>query len=214
MLFTLPRYFEFVVNVERIPLNSTQRLQLQHSQLALNSIYILGYRIIGSLLFYSAVPYLVILTLSLKIYFTNKKASRRRRRMSITKQNNCPTSERLFIAIVAKFLISRWPTTALDIAEFIVGSSEFVKSHEMMLLSQISNLVVILFSASSFCIFYKFSSHFRSSFTCLSVLVEERTTELIKSTSQSQLNTLGVQKTYLKRQRSASWAPGDLYKIV
>lgn len=210
MIFTIPRYFEFDIVFDK----SVQRYLLLHSNLALNSLYVLYYRIIGSLLFYSAIPYLIILVLSLQIWYSNMKAHEERQQISTNMKKHFKSSERLFITIVAKFLLSRSLTSVLDIIEFLIGSSEFVKSNELLLLSQISNLIIIFSSAINFCIFYKFSSNFRSSFIYFSILIDERTSEWIKSASQSHLHLWKRKESETEsRPRSATWSPGDRNRI-
>lgn len=109
------------------------------------------------------------MVLSLKIYYSNRANHRIREKLSssVYIKRRVSDSEKLFIAIIVKFLISRLLTTVLDITEHLIGSDTFFRSNEMLFLAQLSNLIVIVSSGSNFLIFYKFSTSFRSSMNYL-----------------------------------------------
>lgn len=73
------------------------------------------------------------------------------------------SSEKVFIALTIKFLISRLTSTFIDTIECIVGPDVFVQSSTATLIVNINNIVVIISSALNFFIFWTFSAKFRRS---------------------------------------------------
>uniref|UniRef100_A0A0M3IMD1 G_PROTEIN_RECEP_F1_2 domain-containing protein n=1 Tax=Ascaris lumbricoides TaxID=6252 RepID=A0A0M3IMD1_ASCLU len=62
---------------------------------------------------------------------------------------------------MAKFLLSRLMPTALDVAEHIVSAKEFLNSSTATICVDISNLLVVISSATNFFIYFAFSRSFR-----------------------------------------------------
>jgi len=122
----------------------------------------IGYRIVGGLMFYSLLPYVVLFAMSLRVYFVLRAAAKARLKMA-ARQNvsGCTDSEMILLCVMAKFLFSRLMPTALDVAEHAIGSDKFLESSEATLCVDISNLIVVASSSMNFLIFYFFSNSFR-----------------------------------------------------
>jgi hypothetical protein len=159
--YSIPRYFEFTVKF-----NYDHHLYLTiPTSLMTSRIYIIGYRIVGGVLFYSACPYILIFIMSFKVWKKTTEAYHERAQMkapSIRERENL-NSERIFFAITTKFLISRLAATLFDILEHLLGAQAFVESPFAMLCVHFNNLVVVIASILNFFIFFGFSSSFRKS---------------------------------------------------
>jgi hypothetical protein len=159
-VYALPRYFE----VNTVYNEKSGKIELATSSLIQNSTYLLVYRIIGSLLFYSAVPYIVAIVLSLKIYFVIKQSRTTFLRSSAKtgeSKKRLRESEKFLFILCARFLLSRSITTILDISEHTIGSQKFLASAMNLFFIDISNFIVVLTSLTNFFILFAFSKHFR-----------------------------------------------------
>uniref|UniRef100_A0A0N5A9C6 G_PROTEIN_RECEP_F1_2 domain-containing protein n=1 Tax=Syphacia muris TaxID=451379 RepID=A0A0N5A9C6_9BILA len=164
IIFSLPRFFEVVV-LEY----DDGFVDVVQSDLGKNHIYLFYYRIIGGLVFYSLLPYIVLFALSAKISLVLRTAAKQRQIMSSSmnhKTKAISDSELILLAVMAKFLLSRLMPTALDVAEHIVTSEIFVLSSVATLIVAISNLLVVISSGINFFIYFMFSKTFRHS-ACL-----------------------------------------------
>jgi hypothetical protein len=155
-VFSIPRIYEYIVSYNEIE----KSYSIHGSVLTKSTFYIIGYRIFGSLVFYSAVPYFLIFIMSFKIWNKISIASQIREQMNVfsSSQN---TSEKIFIAITIKFLISRFGTISFDIIEHIIGTETFEASSLAMLFVSINNLFVVASSALNFFIFWIFLKPFK-----------------------------------------------------
>lgn len=161
LLYSLPRYFEFYV--EYVPKEAVYLTN--PSSLVSSKVYVIGYRIIGGVLFYSALPYILIFLISAKIWQTTAEATRSRTQMKATspREKENLNSERILFAITVKFLVSRFAATLFDIVEHFVGADVFVNSAFAMLCVYVNNLMVVISSALNFFIFLYFSTAFKKS---------------------------------------------------
>lgn len=157
LCFSIPRYFEL-----ELRLDEQDQYYLSQTSLVHNQVYMIGYRIVGGLMFYSLLPYVVLFAMSLRVYFVLRAAAKARLKMA-ARQNvsGCTDSEMILLCVMAKFLFSRLMPTALDVAEHAIGSDKFLESSEATLCVDISNLIVVASSSMNFLIFYFFSSSFR-----------------------------------------------------
>ncbi|VDD93168.1 unnamed protein product [Enterobius vermicularis] len=163
IVFSLPRLFEVVVVEYEDGFSDVVQ-----SDLGKNHFYLFYYRIIGGLVFYSVLPYIVLFALSAKISLALRAAAKERQVMSrslSSRANRIADSELILLAVMAKFLLSRLMPTALDVAEHIVTSEIFVLSPAATLLVAISNLIVVISSAVNFFIYFLLAKSFRRS-TC------------------------------------------------
>ncbi|MCP9265622.1 Mitochondrial-processing peptidase subunit beta [Dirofilaria immitis] len=116
LLFSLPRLFELSVYELNGEYHVNQTLLVEIRA------YMLGYRIIGGMLFYSLFPYIILFIISARICLAIHAANKQRQNFVATrgitnlKSTDC---ELLLITVMAKFLISRLMPTALDLAEHI-----------------------------------------------------------------------------------------------
>ncbi|KAM3725463.1 Sex peptide receptor [Dirofilaria immitis] len=158
LLFSLPRLFELSVYELNGEYHVNQTLLVEIRA------YMLGYRIIGGMLFYSLFPYIILFIISARICLAIHAANKQRQNFVATrgitnlKSTDC---ELLLITVMAKFLISRLMPTALDLAEHIVSSSEFLVSTTATFFVDISNLIVVISSAMNFFIYFTLSRAFR-----------------------------------------------------
>lgn len=161
LLFTLPRYFEITVEYNEL----LQTYSLIRKPIASSPSYIILYRIIGSLLFYSAIPYILIFFMSFRVWYKMSLAFNERMEMQCLNPSEMKniSSEKVFIALTIKFLISRLTSTFIDSIECLVGPEVFVNSSTATLFVNINNVVVIISSALNFFIFWAFSAKFRRS---------------------------------------------------
>lgn len=158
LLFSLPRLFELAL------FEYDGEVYVQQTFLVENRLYMIGYRIIGGLLFYSLFPYIGLFTLSTRISFAMHAASKERQRLASGTQKSrrkSSDSELILLAVMAKFLLSRLMPTALDVAEHIVSAKEFLNSSTATICVDVSNLLVVISSATNFFIYFAFSSSFR-----------------------------------------------------
>ncbi|VDN39488.1 unnamed protein product [Gongylonema pulchrum] len=126
----------------------------------------IGYRIIGGLLFNSLCPYIILFVISARISLALHAASKERQSLdaSLRRANTRNVdSELVLVAVMTKFLISRSMPTALDLAEHIVSSREFLNSKTATLFVDISNLIVVFSSATNFFVYFGLSAAFRRS---------------------------------------------------
>ncbi|VDK72780.1 unnamed protein product [Onchocerca ochengi] len=158
LLFSLPRLFELSVYELDGEYHVNQTLLVEiHA-------YMIGYRIIGGMLFNSLFPYIILFIISARICLTIHAANKRRQNFVATrsvthfKSTDC---ELVIITIMAKFLISRLMPTALDLAEHIVSSSKFLVSTTATFFVDVSNLIVVISSATNFFIYFTLSRAFR-----------------------------------------------------
>uniref|UniRef100_A0AC34RII3 G-protein coupled receptors family 1 profile domain-containing protein n=1 Tax=Panagrolaimus sp. JU765 TaxID=591449 RepID=A0AC34RII3_9BILA len=157
LCFSIPRYFEL-----ELRLDEYDQYYLSQTLLVHNQIYMIGYRIVGGLMFYSLLPYFVLFSMSLRVWFVLRRAAKARLKMAAQQNvSGCTDSEMILLAVMAKFLCSRLMPTALDVAEHAIGSDRFLESSEATLCVDISNLIVVASSSMNFLIFYFFSSTFR-----------------------------------------------------
>lgn len=159
IFFSVPRFFELDVFY-----NHTQ-YYIEPSKLLDNGLYMIGYRIIGSLIFYSAVPYIFTFITSFKIWLVLKNATKARKAMYVNTPNTpiMSDSDRVIVTLAIRFLVSRFLTTLIDIAESFFGSSNFFSLSIAALGVHASNFIVVLSSASTFFTFFVFSTKFRAS---------------------------------------------------
>lgn len=159
--FSVPRYFELHVSYNPLYHNYS----IEPSDLVENRIYMVGYRIIGSLIFYSAIPYIFTFITSFKIWIILKTAAKARKAMyvSATDTSVRTDSDRVIISLAIRFLVSRLPTTLIDIAESVLGSHEFFSSSLAVLGIHSSNFIVVFSSATTFFTLFFFSTKFRAS---------------------------------------------------
>ncbi|KHN87743.1 FMRFamide receptor [Toxocara canis] len=163
LIYSLPRLFELsVVSVQ-------DTLRVVQTSLVSNRFYMVGYRIVGGLLFYSLLPYVILSVISARVSYAVHRASVKRRtiskycRKSLRSQSS--DSERILLVIMAKFLISRLLPTALDITEHIIGQENFLLSSTVTTVVDICDLIVVLASATNFFIYCALSRSFRRSLT-------------------------------------------------
>lgn len=162
LIFSLPRLFELSVYELDGEYHVNQTLLVE------TRAYMVGYRIIGGMLFYSLFPYIILFIISARICFAIHKANKRRQNFVATssvshlRTTDC---ELVLITVMAKFLISRLMPTALDLAEHIISSPKFLVSTTATFFVDISNLVVVLSSTMNFFIYFTFSRSFRLKFS-------------------------------------------------
>ncbi|VBB31356.1 unnamed protein product [Acanthocheilonema viteae] len=158
LIFSLPRFFELSVYELDGEYHVNQTLLVE------TRAYMVGYRIIGGMLFYSLFPYVILFIISARICFAIHAANKQRQNFIATpnvthfRSTDC---ELVLITVVAKFLISRLMPTALDLAEHIISSSEFLASTTATFFVDISNLIVVISSATNFFIYFTLSRAFR-----------------------------------------------------
>lgn len=156
LLFSLPRLFEISV------LEVDGKYHVHQTLLVETRSYMIGYRIIGGLLFYSLLPYIVLFIISARISLALHAANKQRQSLAASlRSTRNADSELVLIAVMAKFLISRSMPTALDLAEHIVSSREFLNSTTATFFVDISNLIVVLSSATNFFVYFSLSAAFR-----------------------------------------------------
>uniref|UniRef100_A0A914ZGH3 G-protein coupled receptors family 1 profile domain-containing protein n=1 Tax=Parascaris univalens TaxID=6257 RepID=A0A914ZGH3_PARUN len=159
LIYTLPRLFELTV----VSVNNT--LRVEQTSLVRNRLYMIGYRIVGALFFYSLLPYVVLSFITARVSYALHHASYKRTTISKyshrTLRHRSSDSERILMAIMTKFLISRLLPTALDIIEHIIGQENFLFSATITIIVDICDLIVVLASASNFFIYCAFSRSFR-----------------------------------------------------
>jgi hypothetical protein len=157
-IFTVLRFFELKVTYS----NQDEQYHIEQTTLATHSYYMLLYRIIGSLLFYSLFPYILIFIFSIKIWFVKIKSNEEYVKMNVSRTNNTE-SDRILMALSVRFIVSRLPTSMLDIIELLYGTVNFFGSTLTMLCAHASNFLVVLSCALTFFTFYAFSVKFRDS---------------------------------------------------
>uniref|UniRef100_A0A0N4ZCD1 G_PROTEIN_RECEP_F1_2 domain-containing protein n=1 Tax=Parastrongyloides trichosuri TaxID=131310 RepID=A0A0N4ZCD1_PARTI len=181
LLYTLPRFFELKVIYEEIEINSTLYDDIKdevidkkvvpipvQTDLVRNNFYMIGYRVIGGLLFYSLIPYILLFGASTKISIDLHKSAKKRQRMfsmtSMRQSVSSSTSEsnKILIAVMAKFLISRLMPTILDVAECLLGTDSFNNDYFYApLFIDISNFIIVVASTTNFFIFHYYSKIFK-----------------------------------------------------
>uniref|UniRef100_A0A0R3S528 Mitochondrial-processing peptidase subunit beta n=1 Tax=Elaeophora elaphi TaxID=1147741 RepID=A0A0R3S528_9BILA len=158
LIFSLPRLFELSVYELDGEYHVNQTLLVE------TRAYMVGYRIIGGMLFYSLFPYVVLSIISARICLAIHAANKQRQNFVATRSvthfrsTDC---ELVLITVMAKFLISRLMPTALDLAEHIISSSKFLVSTTATFFVDISNLIVVVSSATNFFIYFTLSRAFR-----------------------------------------------------
>ncbi|KAI6214161.1 hypothetical protein M3Y94_00235800 [Aphelenchoides besseyi] len=164
-VYNIPRFFELGSEIHE----PTQRPVIYQTELVQSSVYMLGYRIVGGILFYSLVPYGFLFVLGFKVWMVIRRAAQQRQKMNANSASNSflhantTDSEMILIAVIAKFLLSRLLPTILDCVEHIVGAKEFTHSATLTICVDMSNLVVVTSSAINLFIFYACSASFRKS---------------------------------------------------
>lgn len=163
-IYCIPRFFELKITYYA----SFKVYFISYSDLMYNPAYMLFYRVIGSIIFYSVVPYIFVFMLFMKYWAVLRHSdeynlTHNSRKLSITRAKE---SNKMLIAISMKFLLSRMPSMMVDIYEIIIGHQEFYNSEMAMIFVGLSNFVVIFASASTFFLFLIFSRRFRSYITC------------------------------------------------
>lgn len=159
VIYSLPRYFELNVSYSEV----SQNYSIQYSGLMHIKSYMIGYRIIGSLIFCTVLPYIFVFIAFAKFWTVLRNASKARivMRASQSVQVIMHDSDRLLLALTMRFLLSKFPTSLLDIVENSFGSAAFFSSSFTMFCAQMSNFFVIMSSASTFFMFVIFSNKFR-----------------------------------------------------
>lgn len=158
VIFSLPRFFELSVY------ELDGEYHVSQTSLVETRAYMVGYRIIGGMLFYSLFPYVILFIISTRIFLAIHAANKQRQNFFATgsvahlRSTDC---ELVLITVMAKFLISRLMPTALDVAEHIISSSEFLVSTTATFFVDISNLIVVVSSAMNFFIYFILSQAFR-----------------------------------------------------
>jgi hypothetical protein len=160
-LFASLRFFELKVTYSL----TDEQYHIEQTTLAIHSYYMLLYRIIGSLLFYSFVPYILIFIFSMKIWSVIIKSNEEHVKMNVSRTNSTE-SNRILMALSVRFLVSRLPLSMLDIIELLHGTINFFDSTLTMLCTHASNFLVVLSCALTFFTFYAFSMKFRNSMKC------------------------------------------------
>uniref|UniRef100_A0A914W8W4 G-protein coupled receptors family 1 profile domain-containing protein n=1 Tax=Plectus sambesii TaxID=2011161 RepID=A0A914W8W4_9BILA len=96
VLFSLPRYFELQVAYMHVEYLDGNYSVIMQTPLPLNQMYMIFYRIIGGLLFYSLVPSVVLFTLTVRITIELRRAIAKRRTMSYRHRqpSESPSGER------------------------------------------------------------------------------------------------------------------------
>ncbi|KHN87747.1 FMRFamide receptor [Toxocara canis] len=159
LFYSLPRLLELSVT------SAGGSLRVVQTPLVHNRLYMIGYRIVGGLLFYSLLPYIALSFVSTRVSIAVHSASCKRRMMSKLNHQSLrrltSESERILLAIMSKFLISRLFPTALDILEHLIGPDAFLHSMAATAAVNISNLIVVISSATNFFIYYFLSNTFR-----------------------------------------------------
>ncbi|EFO20222.1 hypothetical protein LOAG_08267 [Loa loa] len=157
LIFSLPRLFELSVY------ELDGEYYVNQTLLVETRAYMVGYRIIGGMVFYSLFPYIVLFIITVRICLAIHAANKQRQNIATRGviQFRSADCELLLITVMAKFLISRLMPTALDLAEHIVSSSEFLISTTATFFVDISNLIVVLSSATNFFIYFALSQAFR-----------------------------------------------------
>lgn len=161
VIFSIPRFFELTI-VYNVQFGN---YSIDLTDLIESQTYMLGYRIFGSLVFYSAIPYVFVFIMSAKIVLFLRSANKTRQKMNVTSKPSMLTSESdwLIIVLATRFLVSRLPTTFLDVIESLLGSTMFLNSPFTMVGVSISNLFVACSSATTFFIMFLVSAKFRHS---------------------------------------------------
>uniref|UniRef100_A0A0N5C3V4 G_PROTEIN_RECEP_F1_2 domain-containing protein n=1 Tax=Strongyloides papillosus TaxID=174720 RepID=A0A0N5C3V4_STREA len=183
LIYTLPRFFELKVVYQEVEYNNSftnyvfdeNQAQLVpipvQTDLVRNSFYMIGYRVVGGFLFYSLIPYILLFGASTKISIELHKTAKKRQKMF---SNSSPryrisagTSEsnRILLAVMAKFLISRLMPTILDVVECLLGADSFNNDYYYAtLLIDISNFIIVLASTTNFFIFNCYKKLFTNVF--------------------------------------------------
>ena len=160
-LYSAPRYFELNISYNEIH----QLYIVSTTDLFSNTIYMIYYRIIGSLIFYTMVPYIIVCIAFIKFFIVLKNLNKTRVSLNVLKPKSIKENESnsLLIALSIRFLLSRLPTTLVDVYEMIFkNQTEFLESQIAMIFVFISNFLVIFSSASTFFLFLTFSCRFRT----------------------------------------------------
>ncbi|CAD5226615.1 unnamed protein product [Bursaphelenchus xylophilus] len=160
LLFSMPRFFELNSVLDE----ASGTYYVSQTQLVHNKLYMIGYRIVGGLLFYSLLPYVILFVLSFRVWLVIRSAALARLKMNAsgTMSSACATdSEMILIAVISKFLLSRLLPTVLDVIEHVVGPETFTRSPQLTICVDISNLVVVSSAGINLFIFYAFSNSFR-----------------------------------------------------
>ncbi len=170
VVFGLPRYFELAVRQCHDPQSGDLTLEIEPSKLRSNMLYVVAYKIVGSLIFYSALPFVLLLALTIDISIKIRASKRKQRvptssALILGQQTALSRADQsvnhMLLAVAVKFLISRLFPTALDVAEAIVGEENFVQSLSTNYAADISNLVVVLNSLTNSWIYFGFGKGFR-----------------------------------------------------
>ncbi|VDK60642.1 unnamed protein product [Anisakis simplex] len=180
LIYSLPRLFELdviteVVNDE-VHRNAsshylsahTEQLRVVQTALVKSYLYMVGYRIVGAILFYSLLPYVILSAISARVSYAVHQAALRRKAIckssiDVSLERRSCESERILLATMAKFLISRLLPTALDITEHIIGHESFLISPTITIVVDVCDLIVVLASAVNFFIYCALSRTFRRS---------------------------------------------------
>lgn len=80
MAFALPRFFEITVDVD----TEADGYSFMSTVLSESHMYNLVYRIIGGIVFYSALPYILMFVISARIWIALREAAKRRAKMTNT----------------------------------------------------------------------------------------------------------------------------------
>ncbi|CAD5219124.1 unnamed protein product [Bursaphelenchus okinawaensis] len=166
LLFSMPRFFELHSVLDE----STDTFYVSQTQLVHNKLYMIGYRIVGGLLFYSLLPYVLLFVLSFRVWLVIRSAAMARLKMNASGTMSsayATDSEMILIAVISKFLLSRLLPTVLDVVEHLVGPEIFTRSAELTICVDISNLVVVSSAGINLFIFYAFSNSFRKAINSL-----------------------------------------------
>lgn len=159
IIFSIPRLFELTIVYHEAHGNYSIVL----TRLIESPAYMLGYRVFGSLIFYSVIPYIIIFVMSWKIFLVLRAASKMREKMNVKNITSAMSSDSdyLIVALAVRFLVTRLPTIFLDILESLIGSASLLSSPVTMVYITISNLFIVFSSASTFFTMYVVSSKFR-----------------------------------------------------
>lgn len=100
ILYSLPRFFEIGIG-----LNPNGEYQLMQTSLVQNQLYMVGYRIIGGMIFYSLVPYILLFLISWRVAYVLSSAAKTRVVMNArVMRTGISDSEKILIAVMVKFL--------------------------------------------------------------------------------------------------------------
>uniref|UniRef100_A0AC35U484 G_PROTEIN_RECEP_F1_2 domain-containing protein n=1 Tax=Rhabditophanes sp. KR3021 TaxID=114890 RepID=A0AC35U484_9BILA len=178
-IYTLPRFFElkvvYVPHLDAVILNDTEISEGSYTtrffaepyqtDLVRSKFYMIGYRVIGGFLFYSLIPYILLFGASARISYILHTAAKARQRMVSLAIRNTQTSdsEKILMAVMAKFLLSRFMPTALDVVESLLGADSFNEGASYTtIFIDTSNFIIVIASTSNFLIYYLLSHAFRN----------------------------------------------------